>query len=426
MAGTIETFANISAQDLLRRGFRYYGWVRKVDSTGIRKMFHMWPWRFVVLSTGCLYLYEDSQDKNFSEKIPLTKYRACDAQEVSKYAWTLKLVHESYGGKTLFFAVDWELDLEQWKKVITEEKNIWWPLAEGLEETRGHTTASPSTQPKPCKRVPAPLPAESHTYGNVPFNPMNVPVHVVAPAIDHPLPVYPRPPQGSTTSGPPVHFGLSHLDTKSKPTWQSSPVPRPRPHEKTAKKRPPIKPRPHLPNPPSSGKLRKSKSETSLVQERFDNVLGQLTLQTPSSIAEEQDPPTSSKSFSPAGVCTSHKPRTAGRGHPDGQSFKQKTREMVPSTSRLDIDRNEAVSLLKNEHEGVYLLRNSQNVQSGMVLSVATKDEILHSEILYEKDQGYALAADGPTFHTLEGLLRHYHECTTTLQRLTRPYNDKP
>lgn len=67
-----------------------------------------------------------------------------------------------------------------------------------------------------------------------------------------------------------------------------APVPRPRPHEKTTNKRPPIKPRPHLPNPPSSGKLRKSKSETSLVQERFVNVLEQLTLRTPSSIAEEQ------------------------------------------------------------------------------------------------------------------------------------------
>ena len=117
---------------------------------------------------------------------------------------------------------------------------------------------------------------------------MNVPVHVVAPAIDHPLPVYPRPPQGPTTTGPSVHFGLSHLDTKPKPTWQSLPVPRPRPQEKTTKKRPPIKPRPHLPNPPSSGKLRKSKSETSLVQERFVNVLEQLTLQTTSSIAEEE------------------------------------------------------------------------------------------------------------------------------------------
>lgn len=41
MAETIETFANISAQDLLRSGFRYYGWVRKADSTGIRKMLHM-------------------------------------------------------------------------------------------------------------------------------------------------------------------------------------------------------------------------------------------------------------------------------------------------------------------------------------------------------------------------------------------------
>lgn len=150
MAGTIETFANISAQDLLRSGFRYYGWVRKADSTGIRKMLHTrckyisqeaktsstsmvrwiippwdkskfgtWiipgkpgsetqkdfpaslydheknrigtnvnhkslvnsvylfvgPWRFMILSTGCLYLYEDSQDKTFCEKFTLEKYR---------------------------------------------------------------------------------------------------------------------------------------------------------------------------------------------------------------------------------------------------------------------------------------------------------------------------------------------------------------
>lgn len=114
------------------------------------------------------------------------------------------------------------------------------------------------------------------------------------------------------------------------------------------------------------------------------------------------------------------------------------------------------------------------------VLSVATKDETLHSEILYEKvtalrilfillgflaislpacfvchiwvvfqllyflptmcnelavllnyflcfqDQGYALAAGGPTFHTIEDLLRHYRDGTTTLQRLTRPYKGTP
>ena len=55
MAGTIETFANISAQDLLRSGFRYYGWVRKADSTGIRKMLHM-----------CKYVSEEAKARSIS------------------------------------------------------------------------------------------------------------------------------------------------------------------------------------------------------------------------------------------------------------------------------------------------------------------------------------------------------------------------
>lgn len=417
MAGTIETFANISAQDLLRSGFRYYGWVRKADSTGIRKMLHTrWPWRFMSLSTGCLYLYEDSQDKTFCEKFTLEKYRVCDAQEVNRYAWTFKLIHESYGGKPLFFAVDWELDLKQWEEVITEEKNMCWPLASGAEETRGVTTISPSTEPNPCKRVPAPLPEEPHTYVNVPFNPLSI---------------NPVPPKEPKTTGPPAHSRLLGSVNKPKPALppkQSPSVASParRPQEQPTNKGPPIKPRPHFSLPPSSGRLRKSNSETCQVQERFDNVLQQFTSHS-HSIAEEQDPPSSSRTFSPTGVSTPRtcKPRTAGRGHPDGQSFKQNTREIVLSTTRLDIDRNEAESLLQNAPEGVYILRNSQNVQSGMVLSVSAKDETQHSEIL-KKDQGYALAADGPTFHTIEDLLRHYRDNTTTLERLTRPYKGKP
>lgn len=55
MAGTIETFANISAQDLLRSGFRYYGWVRKADSTGIRKMLH----------TRCKYICQEAKKKQY-------------------------------------------------------------------------------------------------------------------------------------------------------------------------------------------------------------------------------------------------------------------------------------------------------------------------------------------------------------------------
>ena len=57
MAGTIETFANISAQDLLRSGFRYYGWVRKADSTGIRKMLHMCKYISKEAKPGKKYIY---------------------------------------------------------------------------------------------------------------------------------------------------------------------------------------------------------------------------------------------------------------------------------------------------------------------------------------------------------------------------------
>ena len=33
------------------------------------------PWRYMILSAGCLYLYKSSDDHNFSEAIPLTKFR---------------------------------------------------------------------------------------------------------------------------------------------------------------------------------------------------------------------------------------------------------------------------------------------------------------------------------------------------------------
>ena len=39
-------------------------------------------------------------------------YRACDAQEVTRYPWTFKLINESYAMKTLIFAVDSEFDLQ--------------------------------------------------------------------------------------------------------------------------------------------------------------------------------------------------------------------------------------------------------------------------------------------------------------------------
>lgn len=144
------------------------------------------------------------------------------------------------------------------------------------EETREVTPTSPSTEPNPCKRVPAPLPEELHTYVNVPFTPLNV---------------NPVQPKGPKTTGPPAHSHLLGSVNKLKPALPPKQSPSvastARPREQPTNKGPSIKPRPHFSLPPSSGRLRKSNSETCQVQERFDNVLEQFTLHS-HSIAEEQ------------------------------------------------------------------------------------------------------------------------------------------
>ena len=38
-------------------------------------LFLLGPWRYMILSTGCLYLYKTADDQNFTEAIPLTKCR---------------------------------------------------------------------------------------------------------------------------------------------------------------------------------------------------------------------------------------------------------------------------------------------------------------------------------------------------------------
>ncbi|KAJ7375150.1 hypothetical protein OS493_001888 [Desmophyllum pertusum] len=126
MDRVIEPFAQIGAQELLGIDPNcHHGWViHKDNARWLRK----WSKFFMILHTGCLYLYKSSNDSNYCKAIPLTSYSVCDARDAQEVTqWTFKLIHGSYGGETLFFTVDSELFLENWKKAITNAKDTYCP-----------------------------------------------------------------------------------------------------------------------------------------------------------------------------------------------------------------------------------------------------------------------------------------------------------
>ncbi|XP_078354618.1 uncharacterized protein LOC144639205 isoform X2 [Oculina patagonica] len=437
MAEAVESFANISAQDLLKHAYSCHGWVRK--TTGLNKILRGWSRRFMILYTGYLYLYEDSEDNNFCEKILLKEYRVCDAQEVNKYRWAFKLIHESYGGKTLYFAVDSALDLKKWEEVITEEKDIYWPVLAQVDRTQESQEYDDLAAPRapernPCQRPPAPRPEPEPIYVNVNPPPYSsttsttVPTSPTLPLVrapksrpgpsvseSHNEPKIIKPPIHPRPKVPPVqlrpHSSASrplneHKTTQPALSLRRALVPgrqyEPKPKESATLPCPvPKAPHGRPIATPSPSRLPRSSSETCLKMPGFDDVMKQLA-----------DLPTSSRPTSPAGVSTPRKPR--GRGAPDGLSFKEKHREMatpsvVSSTFRHDMDRTEAESALQNKY-GVYILRNSQKAQSGLALSVCTEDGVIHHQIFYEEKQGYALSSGGRRFRKIVDLLENYYE----------------
>lgn len=79
MAKAVENFANISATDLLSTAPSLFGWLRKDDGgTGLLsvvKKIDRWPWFYMILKTGYLYLFKKPDSPNFTEAISLENYR---------------------------------------------------------------------------------------------------------------------------------------------------------------------------------------------------------------------------------------------------------------------------------------------------------------------------------------------------------------
>lgn len=403
MARAVEPFANISAQELLKNTPRLFGWVRKEDVAGLRSVVKVldWPWRYMILSTGCLYLYKTADDQNFSEAIPLTSFRVCDAPEKSKYTWMFKLIHESLG-KTLFFAVDSDFDLKKWKDAITESKIKYCSNTTQEDEADGYSTirdkvsqtpASPLRAQSSKPRPPAPLPSVKRPYS---------------------LPSPPDPGIGSSVSRNTLPLPPRPQPSASTDYSKSKPLPRP-----------PCDPKPR---PLTMGALSRSRTESSshaTPAQGFGDVLSQLQGVTLNRSPDPKGPASSSTLSSRDCSAAPGKFKKVNRGNPDGQSFKGKDREgVLPNSAlRLDLDKQDVNSLLQNK-QGVYIVRKSQSAQSKMALSVWTGDRIRHYVMFHKEDEGYALDPAGPRFRTMEDLIRHYYDFNLPNcdAKFTRPY----
>ncbi|KAJ7375151.1 hypothetical protein OS493_001889 [Desmophyllum pertusum] len=408
MARVVEPFANISAQELLKNTPRLFNWVRKEEIGGWRSVVNVleWPRRYMILRTGCLYLYKDSDYQTFCEAIPLTEFRVCDAPEKNKYPWVFKLISTS-DIKTLFFAVDSEFDLKKWKDAITDEKSNHCCHTSGNNEDDGYC----AIEDKPVSQTPAPAPP-SRTQ----------PTRQRPP---EPLPQLPKRPHSVSCPDPSIDFTPPRNPLPIPPRRGSSDVPEhPVPQKKPLTLPRPTTPGPKQTRPLTMGRLPRSSTESSLTTQPrgYDNVVNQLANVNLSS-ADKKGSVSSSRVQGSVPRC---KPKTLGRGAPDGQSFKDKHKEGILPTSalRLDtFDKTEIHSLLENE-QGVYILRGSQTAQSKMALSVWTGDRVRHYVIFYDEDLGYALQPDGARFHKIEDLLRQYYECNLPKcdVKLKRPY----
>lgn len=412
-APVVEPFANISAQELLKNTPGLFGWVRKEETAGIRSMVKAldWPWRYMILSKGCLYLFKQSDDQNFCEAVPLSNFRVCNAPEKSKYPWVFKLIHtKSCDVKTLVFAVDTDFDLKKWQDAIARDMEKYCGDSSWADDADGYCSIDDDVPSKPPNRVqtfqlrerpPAPLPDTRRRHSC------------------------------SFTS-----TDLRQKPLPSLPDISQKPLPPPPGHEKPepARKPPPnLKPailsrppaRATQPSPVTMGRFPGRSSDSSgLTPQGYENVINQLQ----KAKVNPTDMRGSASTLPPppvAGPAALRKPIKLGRGDPDGQSFKVKHKEgVLPSSALLlDLDKTEVNSLLENKY-GVYIVRNSQTAQSRMALSVCTGDRIRHYVIFHDQNQGYALQPEGPRFDKLEEMIEHYHDFNLPKcdSKLTRPF----
>lgn len=409
MERVVEPLANISASDLLNLIPACFGWVRKGDnmSSGIKSMvkplvdFAGWPWYYMILRTGCLYVFKKPESSNFHEAIPLSSYRVCDALEISKYQWVFKLVHLTEI-KTIFFAVDTEFDLKKWKDAIIKDKDSfcgshYTEIEEGNQTPQKPLPPLPPPTEKARPRPPAPPPSR---YGSAP-RPLPHPA-------SQPLPQR----EGQRESSP-------HIFPKPKP-----PASLPRPV-------------PVLPEMASSGRIpprremHRSISDKNLAgKPGYDNVVQQFKGSALSFIHEGMAHPGKSRTLNSA------------RHPPDGCELqgelqneeRQVTRgagtTFIPNAYSSDMTKEAATRVLKAEQPGTYLTRPSAESESGRSLSVRDKNAdsatplVRHYRIFYNESLGYAINTKGPRFASIPKTLEHYHrnELPNTKQKLRQAY----
>lgn len=408
MARAVEPYANISAQELLSTGASCSGWVMKESTSGLRLMIKAlgWPWYYMILNSGCLYLYKHSGDDNYSEVFPLTNYSVCDAQEVTKYTWAFKLINESYSMKTLFFAVDSEFDLNRWQEAITEDKKIYCCPVSEVDPAQEHRSINinrtdPSCSPPALARRPnaRTIPHDLELSRN---DPTDVPAGQAS-VSDETTKVHSRPHAKVTqqvTGYIPSPHSETNVTTKQRPfsvlagpsqenRLTQSNVPPWFGTQQEARIRP-------LP--------KRSQQKKNEPVQFFQRSLQEAEAHSPSEL------PSSFRSPLTASSSTPMKSEALERGAPDGQSVKSGQREQDKSSLTLihDMDRSQATMLLK-DRPGVYILRKSKTKQSTMVLSVGTGDKVVHYRISYDEEQGYSLREQGtPRFPEIKDLLSHY------------------
>lgn len=420
MAKAVETFANISANDLLNASPRLFGWVRKGDnSTGLlsaMKKLDGWPWYYMILKTGCLYLFKKSDSSNFTEAIPLTTHKVCDAPDVTKYRWVFKLIH-STEVKTLFFAVDTDFDLKKWKDAIISEKDEYTDAAgynyckidEPSVDTPFFGKPLPSAPPLPRKlpeRPPAPLPAQPLTQRR-PYS-LSLPPEPMA---QYNQPKIAPPPQNKRSPRSPIN------PTEKK----AATLPRPLPAT------------PGKPNLPAQNILHRTSSESRLGAKSapgFDSVVKQLGSLKLTHIRERDSAPPLPQPPPKHGVLRLNT-RESSRRPPDGCENSIEKYSEVSEAYQKDMTSESASKALQSEPLGTYLTRPG-NSKSGKSLSFRDKNEdgtslIRHYRIFYTEGLGYALETKGPRFRGISQMVEHYyqHKLPNTENKLRHPYTIK-
>lgn len=391
MARAVEPYANITAQELLGTGANCFGWVMKETTSGLRSLVKVlgWPWYYMILHSGCLYLYQHSDDENYTEVIPLTNYRACDAPEVKKYTWAFKLINESYLMKTLFFAVDSEFDLNRWREAIMKDKKDYCrPVSEVDPAEEHYTINTDQTNPSCSLSIPRRKP-----------NAATFP-HNLKPSRNDPSDVLVG--QASISSGTSkVHSMPSHLGTQE--ARKQCPLLRPSQENRSTQSNVPPWFGNQEPRTMPLPKRPHAQKKNEPVQ-FFERSLLEVEAQGPPELPCSSRPPMTASGSTPT------KFKALGRGTPDGRSVRNREREEDNSSLTLihDMDSSQAEMLLK-KRPGVYILRKSKTIQSTMVLSVGTSGKVMHYRILHDEEQGYSLGERGtPRFPDIQDLLNHY------------------